>query len=401
MDFKALVDDVYPQVVAWRRHLHQHPETSWEERATSAYLGDRLREMGLEPRVVAGTGVVADVSGAADGPCLALRADIDALAIQEESGASYASLNPGKMHACGHDAHMAMLLGAAHVLCAHRDRLAGRVRLIFQPAEETPPADAPALAETGSVAMVDAGALDGVDTVVGVHIFSSLPVGHIGLVAGPIMAGSAAFDATITGRGGHAGMPAGTVDALAVAAHAVTALRSAATLGSDPTEPLVIHVGRLQAGTARTAVAETAELEGTIRFVDPDRIAELHTRIERTLRGVADAVGAQVDVRFGPHVNPPVVNDSRVVAALQPLCEAIVGRERVLTGRPQMGAEDFWAYLDHKPGAFVLIGGGNEAKGITAGHHSPHFDIDEEGMKTGIELWLRLALEGLVGVCRD
>ncbi|MDP8225787.1 MAG: amidohydrolase [Candidatus Lernaella stagnicola] len=395
MNFKAMVEQRFPQTVAWRRHFHQHPETSWDEHETSDFLAARLSEMGLAPRRVSETGLLADIVGGKPGGTVAMRADIDALPIHEQTGVPYQSEKPGKMHACGHDVHAAMLLAAAAGFVEHRDELPGTVRLIFQPAEETPPPEADQRDETGSVAMVRGGAMKGVDRVVGLHIFSDVPLGVIGLVPGPILAGSLTFDIAVTGQGGHAGMPVGTVDALAVAAHAVVALRSAASLGADPNEPLILHVGRLWAGDARTAVAAEANMEGTIRFVNPEALDEIRERVTRTVGGVARAFGAAADITFGEHVNHPVVNDPDTVAALAPLCREIVGEQQVVSGKPGMASEDFWAYLHEAPGAFVLIGGGNPAKGITAGHHSPFFNIDEDGMKTGLEFWLRLGFAGL------
>jgi amidohydrolase len=395
MDIKALVEQTHPQVVAWRRHLHQHPETSWDEVETTAWLAERLSEMGLAPRRERPTGLFVDITGGKAGPRLALRADIDALAVEEATGLPYCSQTFGKMHACGHDAHMAMLLGAAAVFAEHREALAGDVRLIFQAAEETPPPGVTGRDFGGSVEMVNAGAMEGVDRVVGIHIFSDIPVGHIALLGGPFMAGSLTFDIEVIGKGGHAGMPEGTVDALAVGAHIVAALQSAKSLGADPTEPLIVHVGRFHAGTARTAVAATAELQGTIRFTNAAKLEQIKGKIAGVGEQVAAAFGATATVAFDSAPNLPIVNDHGVIEALRSSAETVVGREGVVPARVTMASEDFWAYLQKAPGAFVPIGGGNQAKGITAGHHSPQFDIDEDGMKTGLELWLRLGFVGL------
>ncbi|NLH50832.1 MAG: amidohydrolase [Myxococcales bacterium] len=392
MDCRQLAAELFPQVREWRRHLHRHPETSWDERQTSAWLAERLREAGWRPRPVAGTGLIAE-SDNAGGKRIALRADIDGLAIAERTGLPFASENPGVMHACGHDAHAAMLLGAAVAFARHREQLTCRPRLLFQPAEETPPPGAATRGATGAVSMVVEGAMDGVDAVYGLHLFSTFEVGTIRLIPGPVLAGSQSFDVEIQGRGGHAGMPEGTVDALAVAAQLAVSLRAGAALGVDPIEPQIVHLGILEAGTTRTAIADRARLAGTIRFLSLSRRAVLMKKIEDTARGVAAAFGAAANVSFFDHHNPPVINDPETVRALRPLCEAIVGPANVRPDPPSLAAEDFWAYLEKAPGAFVLIGAGNVARGITEGHHSPRFDIDEEALRLGLEFWLRLGFE--------
>lgn len=392
MDPKQAAQAVFERVAQWRRHLHRYPELGWCEHETQAWIIARLREMNLAPRPIAGTGVLCEIAGEKPGPTIALRADIDALAVTEETGLDYASQHPGVMHACGHDVHTAMLLGAAQVLAAHRDELAGTIRLLFQPAEETVPDHVTRPAETGALAMVADGAMDDVAAVYGMHIFSYQPVNTIEITAGPVMAGSQPFDIAIVGKGGHAGMPQDTVDALAVGAHLAVALRSAATLGLDPIEPRVIHVGEFQSGQSRTAVAEAAHLAGTIRFLSEEMHREIQARMQQAVDGVATAFGARAQLNWSGHKNNPVVNNEQLAAALKPLAEETVGTEQVLTRPPMMGAEDFWHYLKKAPGVFVGLGGGNADLGAIHGHHSPHFLIDESAMRHGVELWLRIAL---------
>ncbi len=392
MDFARAAAEMQPQVVAWRRHLHRHPDLSWREQPTQAWLMDRLRECGLTPRAAGHTGVLAEIVGGRPGPTIALRADIDALPVEEKSGVEFASENPGVMHACGHDAHAAMLLGAATVLARHRAELAGTIRLIFQPAEETVPPHIPRLAETGAGAMIDDGALRDAQAVFGMHIFSYLPRGLIEVTAGPVMAGSLAFDIEVVGKGGHAGLPHGTVDALAVAAHMVVALRSMTTLGADPLEPVVVHIGMLQAGEARTAIAERAQLRGTIRFLSKWLLAEVRAKIERTVAGVAASFGATATVSFSSHLNCPVVNDAGLVKGVRALAAAVVGDGAVIERKPMMGAEDFYVYLERVRGVYIGLGGGDFTNGPPAGHHSPHFVITEDAMQHGVELWLRVAM---------
>jgi len=390
MNYRKLATDMQPQVVQWRRYLHQHAELSWQERQTGDWLAERLRDMGLEPRRVAGTGVTADIGGGRSGPRVALRADMDALAIVENTGLSFASQNQGVMHACGHDAHMAMLLGAAAVLAKHRQQIAGHVRLLFQPAEETPPPGLDVPETTGAKVMVDEGVMEVVQSVVGIHVFSNLPLGLVNLVSGPAMAGSQAFDVTIKGRGGHAGKPDDTVDALAVAAHIIVALRSAMTLGTDPMDPVIIHVGMVASGTMRTAIAAEAKLGGTIRFMNEDALPAIEEKIRRLIDGVAVGFGAEARLEWVAETNPPVVNDPRMIANLRRLAAEVVGAERVIAGRPGMVSEDFSFYQQKAPGAFIALGCGNPAGGLVAGHHSPEFDIDEDCLPLGVEIWLRI-----------
>lgn len=389
MNYRKLAAEMQSQVGQWRRYLHQHPELSWQERQTGDWLASRLQEMGLEPRRVAGTGVVADIGGGSSGPRVALRADMDALAITENTGLPFTSQNPGVMHACGHDAHMAMLLGAAAVLAKHRQQIAGHVRLLFQPAEETPPPGLEVPDTTGAKVMVDDGVMEVVQAVVGIHVFSNLPVGLINLVAGPAMAGSQAFDLTIKGRGGHAGKPDDTIDALAVAAHVIVALRSAMTLGTDPMDPVIIHVGMIKSGATRTAIAAEAHLGGTIRFMRVEALPAIEEKIRRIVGGVTDGFAAEARLEFVQETNPPVVNDPRMIANLHRICAEVVGPQRVIAGRPGMVSEDFSFYQQKAPGAFIALGAG-PASGVAAGHHSAEFAIDEDCLPLGVELWLRV-----------
>jgi len=393
MDFKKLAQEIFPQTVAWRRHLHRHPETSWSERETSAWLAARLREAGLEPRPAAGHGLLVDIEGGAPGPRIALRADMDALAVAEKTGLPFASERPGAMHACGHDAHMAMLLAAAAILARHREQIAGAVRLIWQPAEESPPPGAPALADTGAEAMIRDGAMRDVQAVFGLHVMAHLPTGALGLRAGPIMAASQSFDIDVRGRGGHAGMAAGTIDAALAAAHLVVGLRAAVVADADPGEPLVLHIGQVIAGESRTSVAPSARLLGTLRFTDPAKRDALLASISRAATGIAESLGAAVAVKYFEHSNPPVINDAATVAALRPLAVEAFGAEHVLEPPPVMAAEDFSHYLQAAPGAFVFLGVGGADPRRAAGLHSPTFDVDEAALRLGVEYWLRVSFE--------
>jgi amidohydrolase len=387
MDIKQLAQEIFPQTVEWRRYLHRNPETSWSERDTSAWLAARLRDAGLEPRPAAGLGWLVDIAGGRPGPRIALRADMDALAIEEKTGLPFASARPGAMHACGHDAHMAMLLAAATILARHRAQIAGAVRLFWQPAEESPPPGAPALADTGAEAMIRDGALRDVQAVFGVHVMPFAPAGVIGLRAGPLMAASQSFDIDVFGRGGHAGMAAGTVDAAAAAAQLVSGLRAAVVDGLDPAEPLVVHIGQVVAGASRTAVAASARLLGTLRFTNPAMRDLLLEKISRAAHAIVEPLGATATVEFEKHCNPPVINHAATTEALRPIAIETAGGENVFEPPAVMGSEDFSFYQQETPGVFVFLGVGGDS-----GLHSPTFNLDETAMRVGVEYWLRLGV---------
>jgi len=372
------------QAIAWRRHLHAHPELSFEEVETSRYVEETLRSFdGLELERPAATAVVATLRGPRPGRVLALRADIDALPIQEQSGLEFASTNPGVMHACGHDGHTAMLLGAAKVLCARRGELAGEIRFLFQHAEEKPPG--------GARQLVDAGVMEGVELVVGAHLASLKDVGKIGCPVGPMAAAADSFSAEIRGRGGHAAAPHKALDPIAVAAQVVTNVQHLVSRTVDPIESAVVSITRIHAGTADNIIPEAVELGGTVRTFDAAVRAELHERLERVFRGVTEAHGAAYTFAYEEGYGP-VVNDAEAAATVLAAARAELGEDAIMEVEPIMGGEDFSAYLDVAPGAFFIVGAGGED---AAPHHHPRFVIDESALKPGIAVFVRTALDYL------
>jgi amidohydrolase len=372
----AGVETVLDDVVAWRRHLHRHPEPSFEEHETAAFVADTLRAFGgLEVERPTETSVLARLVSGRPGPTVALRADIDALPITEESGVEFASERPGYMHACGHDGHTAMLLGAARVL-SQSDLPRGELRFLFQHAEE--------LAPGGAVDMVAAGVMDGVDMVYGCHLWTPLEYGKVVARPGPFMAAADFFRLTITGRGGHAGLPHTAVDAVAAAAAVVTSLQHIVARRIDPLQPAVVTVGSVRAGDAPNVIPGHAELTGTTRSFDPDVRRRIPVLIEEIARGVCAAHGAEceLDFRFGYE---PVVNDERVTA----LVRAAIG-EALGELDPIMGGDDFSAYLRRAPGCYAFIGAGGEYP-----HHHPRFRFDERALATGTRLHVQVALRAL------
>jgi amidohydrolase len=370
-------------VVQWRRHLHRNPELSFHEEATAQFVEDTLAGFGgLELTRPTPTSVMARLVTGRPGPVLAIRADMDALAITEETGLPFASANRGVMHACGHDGHTATLLGAARQLVAMRDALRGEVRFFFQHAEEIYPG--------GAEEMVQRGVMDGVDRVIGAHLWASLEAGKVGVVEGAAMAAPDTFWITVRGKGGHAALPQQTVDPIAVGAQVVTNLQQVVSRGVDPLDSVVLSITQFHAGTAHNVIPESAELTGTVRTFD----AELRTRIpqvmERIIKGVTEAHGADYEFVYERGYRP-VINDATVTRELAEVVEAACGPDVLVTLRPTMGGEDFSAFLQKAPGSFFFIGARNEERGIVHPHHHPRFDIDERALETGVRIFVESA----------
>lgn len=373
------------QVIAWRRWLHQHPELSFQEHETSAFVEARLREMpNLTVTRPTATSVLAVLGGGAGpGRTVLLRADMDALPIQEENTFEFASQRPGVMHACGHDGHTAMLLGAAQVLSAHPEGLCGEVRFIFQHAEELFPG--------GAQQVVDAGIMDGVDVVIGTHLLSPIPSGVIVLRDGPLLAASDRFDLTLQGRGGHGASPHETVDPVVIAAQVILAFQTVISRQRDPLDPAVLTVAQIHGGTASNIIPDTVTLSGTVRTFDPGLREEMPRRMEALVGGITSAYGATYtfDYQYGYRA---LHNDPGTTALLREVVQDTLGdKVTVSEGKPNMGGEDFSAYLTKAPGTFILIGAGNVDEGITAPHHHPRFTVDERALDHGMELYVAAA----------
>jgi amidohydrolase len=378
-------DPVLEDVVAWRRHLHRHPELSFQERETAAFVADTLAAFGdaLEIERPAENAVVARLRTGRPGPVVALRADIDALPIEEQSGVEFASERPGVMHACGHDAHTAMLLGAARLLAGARDRLpGGELRFLFQPAEE--------LAPGGARDLVAAGAVDGADLVFGCHMWTSLEAGRVAAMPGPFMAAADFFTLTITGTGGHGGMPHQTTDVVAIAAQVVTNLQHVVARRIDPLEAAVVTVGAFRAGDAPNVIPGRAELAGTVRSFAPAVRDRLPGLVEDVVRGVTSAHGAAYELDY-QRGYAPVVNDERATA----LVRAVVDPAAQAEIAPIMGGDDFSAYLANAPGCYAFVGARSEEAGAVHPHHHPCFRIDERALPVGVRLHVDVAQRAL------
>lgn len=381
MELEAL-KSMLPEMIERRRYLHRHPELSFMETETSSYVADVLNTLGVETRTgVGGFGVVGTIRGKLPGKTVALRADMDALPIQDEKMCEYASSRPGVMHACGHDGHTATLLAVAKYFSERMEQLRGSVRLIFQPAEEVCPG--------GAAAMIQEGVLEGVDVIYGVHLWTPIPVGKAASAPGPLMASTDEFFIEIQGKGGHGGMPHQAIDSVVAASALVLQLQSVVSRSVDPLDPAVVTIGSIQGGTAQNIIADRCKLAGTVRCFSEETRSVIRERIHTMTESVVKSYGAEANIQYMMGY-PSLVNhesefnrfynnaakEARVTPELSPKI---------------MPAEDFAYYLQKVPGCFVFVGAGNAEKGIIYPHHHPKFDIDEQAMLNAAGLLVALA----------
>ena len=373
--------DLYDRIVSVRRRLHQYPELSGQETGTAAVIADFLRGIGIQCRTnVAGTGVIADIPGMAEVPCVVLRVDTDALPIQEETGLEFASAHDGVMHACGHDGHTAMLLGAAALLSSEGD-LPAPVRLIFQPAEEK---------GTGAQAMIQAGALEGAGMIFGGHLDRHYHPGAIVVAEGAVNASSDNFTIEIIGQGAHGARPHESIDAVVVGSLMIMALQTIVSREIDPARPSVVSVGQFQAGTAPNVIAGQARMEGTVRAQDPAVRRQLLNSVRRIAESIAQLHGARIHVVV-KEGTPPLINTPDMATLARRAAVEAVGEANVLPLKTaNMGAEDFSYYMEKIPGAYVRFGGQVPGKeGFPA--HSSKFDFDEEALAVGAAYYRAVA----------
>jgi amidohydrolase len=396
---RAAAERLAPAVGAVRRDLHAHPELSNREERTGRLVAERLRSLGLEVRhPVARTGVVAVLRGGRPGRVVALRADMDALPIQEKSEKPYKSENAGVMHACGHDTHTAMLLGVAEVLVKLKARLPGTVVFLFQPAEEGPPQGE----EGGAKLMVKEGALDEpkVEAIFGLHVGLGVDVGRIGWSDGPLMASADTFTIEVLGKTVHGAMPHLGLDPVPVAAEIVSALQLVVSRQVDAQDPKVLTIGRIQGGTRFNIIADRVVMDGTLRTFSPAVRADIKERMARTVAGVAAAHGTTASVRYRDEGSDATVNDTALARASRPALERVFGASNVYPIRPLMVAEDFSVYGNKAPAVLLILGTRNRAKGIESVNHTPDFDIDEAALPLGVRTLVTLALGTLTGGVR-
>jgi hippurate hydrolase len=371
------------KIVALRRDIHREPELGFDTEKTAEKVLAALEGLPLDIETgVARNGIVATLEGEGDGPTVALRADMDALPILEDTGLPFASETEGKMHACGHDGHTSMLVGAAHALSGRRDQLGGNVKFIFQPAEE---------GGGGGKVMVDEGVADGVSSIFALHLWPGLPFGKIATKAGPIMAAADAFEMEVKAAGSHGAMPHLGSDAISIAAQIVTALQTIVSREVDPVEPAVLTVGEIGAGTAFNVIPDKAHLGGTVRTLNADVREEMPRRMEELARGIAKGMRGDVDLDY-TFTYPVTVNHEAVANLALDVAEDLFGGESVLElSSPSMGAEDFSYFLESLPGAFIWLGIGEDASGL----HTPKFAFDEMILPRGSALLSALAIAAI------
>jgi len=403
-EIDLLASEAQSQVVEWRRWFHQNPELSNREFKTAEKVAEVLREMGLEPLTgIAHTGVVAIIEGGKPGPLVAIRTDMDGLPVTEQTGLPFASLardeyngqETGVMHACGHDNHMAMLLGSAWVLNSVKDQLAGSVMLIFQPAEEGPPGDE----EGGASLMLKEGIWDErkPEAVFGIHVGINTPGGQISVRPGPLMAAADSFKIRVKGRQTHGARPWNGVDPIVIASQIVMAWQTIESRQVDVTlAPSIISVGRIAGGIRGNVIPDEVEMEGTIRTFNEEMRQEIHARMERSARGIAESAGAEIEFELGLGT-PAVINDPDLFTKMLPTLQRVSGEYPVHDVNPQTVAEDFSLYAQQTPGLFLFLGNGppDVDPATLASNHSPFFDMHEPNLEMGVRIFSNLVVDYL------
>lgn len=382
------IADLKDEMIRLRRDFHQHPELGFEEKRTASIVAKYLDDLGLEVQTGIGrTGVVGLLSGNGRGKTLLLRADMDALPVQEQNEVQYRSQNDGIMHACGHDGHMAILIAAARILSAHREEFPGQVKFAFQPGEE---------GFGGAKFMIEDGVLKNpkVDAALALHLITFIPYGMIGIRTGPLMASMDSFSVRITGKGGHAAMPEGGVDSILMSAHAITALQSLISKEVSPLSPLVVHVGTIHGGQAFNIIAEKVEFKGTVRTLDEALQKTVPERVDRILRGVVEGLRGKYELDY-EFAYPIVNNDGAMTDLVKRAAAEVVGEEKVFEVSPFMTSDDMAFFLREVRGCYFCVGAGNAEKGADQPHHNSRFNVDEDALTVGAEVMILAAMSYL------
>ncbi|MBD2628750.1 M20 family metallopeptidase [Trichormus variabilis] len=379
------IRSLQPQLVEWRRRIHQKPELGFQEKLTAEFISQKLQSWGIEHQTeIAETGIVAIIKGEKSGneQVLAIRADMDALPILEANEVAYCSQHDGVMHACGHDGHTAIALGTAYYLHHHRQDFSGTVKIIFQPAEEGP---------GGAKPMIEAGVLKNpdVDAIIGLHLWNNLPLGTVGVRAGALMAAVELFRCTIFGKGGHGAIPQQTIDSVVVAAQIVNALQTIVSRNVNPIDSAVVTIGELHAGTAVNVIADTARMGGTVRYFNPDLADFFKQRIEQIIAGICQSHSASYEFDY-IHLYPPVINHPQIAELVRSVAEEVIETPLGIVPECQtMGGEDMSFFLQEVPGCYFFLGSANAEKKLNYPHHHPRFDFDETALVMGVEMFVR------------
>ncbi len=386
MDVKKEVAQLIGELISLRRDFHMHPELGYAEFRTSRIVAEYLTACGLEVKNVAQTGVVGLLRGGQPGKTVLIRADMDALEQNELNDVPYKSVYDGKMHACGHDGHTAMLLVAAKILSRYRDKIKGNIKFVFQPNEET----------AGALDMIKEGVLEDpkVDAAFGLHLWTPMESGKIGLVSGPVMAGNEEFELTIFGRAGHTSAPQDSIDPIISAAAIIQSLQTIQTREVNVLSPTLIMFGKIKGGTGRNIIADKVELGGTIRYLyqnEDENKEKLKDKFERVIKGICDAMRTEYELKYIPS-NPSIINDSAMVELVRESAMETLGDGNSIVAHVCMAGEDFAEFARRVPSAFFFIGTGNRAKGTDFPHHHSRFNIDEDTLAIGVEMHVRNAL---------
>lgn len=378
LDLLKEITEYNDELIKMRRFLHENPELSYQEFNTSRFVTDKLKSFGIEVREhVGGTGVVGLIRGRFGKVTVGLRADMDALPVEEQTGLPFASKNKGVMHACGHDTHMSMLLSAAYILSRHRDDLDGNVKFLFQPAEEDG-------GRGGALPMIEDGALENphVDHVFGLHVMSDFPVGNFATRDGPVMAAPDSFTITLHGKGGHGSAPADTIDPIYVGMNVVNAIYGVRSRFIDQRKPVTVSICSIYSGTKNNIIPDSLEMLGTLRTLDENLRSNIKQKISETAKGIATTFGATADIKFVENAYPVTYNDPKITEEVKSILGKIEGM-KVTETDPLMGSEDVSRFLQMAPGTYYFLGMRDEKKGLVYPNHSPRFTVDEDYLKYG------------------
>lgn len=387
--FREIAMEMQDQLSAWRRDFHRHPELAFEEERTSRIVAEHLEGLGYKVQTgIAKTGMIGVLQGEEPGPVVMLRFDMDALPVTEETGAEYASETSGLMHACGHDGHVAIGMGAAVLLAARREEMSGTLKLLFQPAEE---------GGNGAELMVQEGALENPrpDIFLATHVWNEKQVGTVDVRSGPVMAAAEKFTCTLRGTGGHGAAPHHAVDPIVTAAQVITALQTVVSRNVNPLGTAVVTVGSLQSGEAFNVIPGEAVMKGTIRTYKPETREVVLRRTRQVIEGIADACGAEAELEIQA-LTPAVINNPEITQVVLDAAKAVVGPENVSSEERTMGSEDAAFFINEVPGCYFFTGSANPEKGLGASHHNPHFDFDEEALVIGLATLMEAAAHYLL-----
>ena len=380
---RPAINHLQTQLVAWRRKIHQKPELGFQEHLTAKLIAQELSERAIpHQKEIAKTGIVAIIEGTKPGKTIAIRADMDALPIQEANQVSYRSQHDGKMHACGHDGHVAIALGTAHYLNQNRDRFSGTVKIIFQPAEEGP---------GGAKPMIEAGVLKNpdVDAIIGLHLWNNLPLGTVGVRSGALMAAVECFHLHVQGKGGHGAMPDQTIDSIVVGSQIVNALQTIVSRNVNPLDSAVLTVGEFHGGTALNVIADSVTMSGTVRYFNPNLESVIGARIKEVVAGICQSYGATFELEYW-QLYPPTVNNPQMAQLVAEVANEVVETPVGVVPECQtMGGEDMSFFLQEVPGCYFFVGSANNELNLAYPHHHPCFDFDETALGMGVEIFVR------------